>query len=134
MWIKCNTCETTSFNSWVNCSFIFMSFEKIGSRLDSTDCTSMRWRNGLRKSRTCWVSGISPFLIKSLSDTSDAPCPSDESTMSAWNSQGLANEWMNGKRSRGSAAAILFCCNVMLAILAMRLSDVAVAKTPDHLK
>jgi hypothetical protein len=130
MWIKCNTCETTSFNSWDNCSFIFMSFEKIGSRLDSTDCTSMRWRSGLRKSRTCWVNGISPFLIKSPSDKSDVS--SDESTMSVWKSQGLANEWMNGKWIRGSTVAILFCCNLMLLTLAMRLSVAAIAKTPDH--
>lgn len=115
--IKSKACETTSCNSWRDWSlFIFVSFNECWL----TDVMSSR--NGPRKSRTCWSSGMSS--LTSLNGASANLCRAKVSTWlagicrsasavtrlfgvagSSWKPQGLANVWTNGNRSNGSAVA-----------------------------
>ena len=65
--INCKACETTSFNSIVDCSFNFASFTAERNNGLRDDCRY----NGLRKLRTCWPNGMS--VLRSLNGATMDP-------------------------------------------------------------
>ncbi len=140
--VKSKACETTSCNSWRDCSlFIFVSFNERWL----TDVMSSR--NGPRKSRTCWSSGMSSLTSFNGASTnvcwakvsiwfaafcrSASAVTADElgaAECSSWKPQGLANEWTT-HRSNSSTVADFDRIWILLGM-----PFTSVANTPGQLK